>query len=130
MLCAIADVYDAMRSQRKYQESFSTDRILTVLQRNDGTQLDQRLVRRFSQLVGIYPPGAVVRLSTGEIALVLRVHAADPFRPAVRVLVGQSGEHLRQPVDRNLWEPVEGTAVTVACPVDPSRLDLDPLAAL
>ena len=62
MLCGIADVYDAMRSQRVYQEAFPTDRILAVLQRNDGTQFDQNLVRRFAQLVGIYPAGNLVRL--------------------------------------------------------------------
>ena len=62
MLCGIADVYDAMRSQRVYQEAFLTDRILAVLQRNDGSQFDQHLVRRFAQLVGIYPVGNLVRL--------------------------------------------------------------------
>ena len=67
MLCGIADVYDAMRSQRVYQQAFPTDRILAVLQRNDGTQFDQNLVRRFVQLVGIYPAGNLVRLDTGEI---------------------------------------------------------------
>ena len=36
MLCAIADVYDAMRSQRTYQKAFPTDRILAVLKRNEG----------------------------------------------------------------------------------------------
>ena len=57
MLCSIADVYDAMRSQRAYQQAFPTDRILAVLKRNDGTQFDQHLVRRFVQLLGIYPAG-------------------------------------------------------------------------
>ena len=37
MLCSIADVYDAMRSQRRYQQAFPTERILEVLKRNDGT---------------------------------------------------------------------------------------------
>jgi hypothetical protein len=37
-LCGIADVFDAMRSQRVYQEAHPTDRILAVLQRNDGKQ--------------------------------------------------------------------------------------------
>ena len=71
MLCAIADVYDAMRSQRSYQKAFPTDRILAVLKRNEGSQLDQHLVRRFTQLLGIYPPGNLVKLSTGEVAVVL-----------------------------------------------------------
>src|SRR5690606_11601042 len=51
MLCSIADVYDAMRSQREYQQAFPTDRILAVLRRNDGQQFDQHLVRRFVQLM-------------------------------------------------------------------------------
>ena len=53
MLTSIADVYDAMRSQRSYQKAFPTDRILAVMKRNDGTQFDQNLVRRFVQLIGI-----------------------------------------------------------------------------
>ncbi len=47
MMCSIADVYDAMRSQRAYQQAFPTDRILAVLKRKDGEQFDQHLVRRF-----------------------------------------------------------------------------------
>jgi putative nucleotidyltransferase with HDIG domain len=130
MLCSIADVYDAMRSQRKYQESFASERILTVLQRNDGKQLDQRLVRRFVQLVGIYPPGTLVRLNTGALALVVRVHAPDPFRPSVRVLTTPSGDQLNPPVDWNLWETGNGASVTVSSPVDPATIAIDPLAAL
>src|SRR5260221_6478456 len=40
MLCSIADVYDAMRSQRTYQQAFPTERILEVLKRADGRQFD------------------------------------------------------------------------------------------
>ncbi len=135
MLCAIADVYDAMRSQRVYQQAYPTDRILAVLNRNEGAQLDQHLVRRFVQLLGIYPPGNLVRLSTGEVAVVLRVHAPDPHRPRVRVLFGADGVRLDLPFERNLWEPQrgrsgEGTDETVLSPVDPADFHLDPLTFL
>ena len=129
MLCGIADVYDAMRSQRKYQQAFPSERILTVLQRNDGTQFDQHLVRRFVQLVGIYPVGNLVRLNTEEVAVVLRVHAPDPFRPKVRVLFGPDGARLELPRDINLWE-TEATstgATSVIAPLDPADYKIDPL---
>ena len=87
-----------MRSQRAYQQAFPTDRILAVLKRNDGTQFDQHLVRRFVQLLGIYPPGNLVRLTTGEIAVVIQVHAPDPHRPRVRVLIAKDGTPLDLPV--------------------------------
>ena len=132
MLCSIADVYDAMRSQRVYQEAFPTDRILAVLKRNDGMQFDQNLVRRFSQLMGIYPPGTLVKLDTGEMAVVLRVYAPDPFRPKVRVMYGDSGEKLQRPYDANLWEATEETGGprSVLNPVDPSIIGIDPLTYL
>jgi HD-GYP domain-containing protein (c-di-GMP phosphodiesterase class II) len=88
------DVYDAMRSQRAYQQAFPTERILAVLRRNDGKQFDQNLVRRFVQLLGIYPPGTLVRLSSGEIAVVTQIHAPDPYRPRVRVLINKEGTRL------------------------------------
>ncbi|MCA1563708.1 MAG: HD-GYP domain-containing protein [Acidobacteria bacterium] len=132
MLCSIADVYDAMRSQRAYLQAFPTDRILAVLQRNDGSQFDQHLVRRFVQLIGIYPAGNLVRLSTGEIAVVTKVHAPDPYRPRVRVISTRQGERLDLPVDRNLWESkdLDGADATVAAPLDPVEYGVDPLTFL
>jgi cyclic di-GMP phosphodiesterase len=134
MLCAIADVYDAMRSQRVYQQAHPTDRILAVLKRNEGAQLDQNLVRRFVQLLGIYPPGNLVRLSTGEVAVVLRVHAPDPHRPRVRVLFSADNVRLDLPFERNLWEmqrdKSETELQTVTAPVDAAEFNLDPLTFL
>ncbi len=128
-LCSIADVYDAMRSQRAYQQAFPTDRILAVLQRNEGGEFDQDLVRRFVQLIGIYPPGTLVRLSSGEVAVVLKVHAPDPYRPKVRALLDPEGQVIGVPVERNLWEKAaEGAAdVKVDSPLDPAEHGIDPL---
>jgi putative nucleotidyltransferase with HDIG domain len=130
MLCSIADVYDAMRSQRGYQEAFATDRILAVLKRNDGLQFDQNLVRRFVQLLGIYPPGTLVKLSTGEIAVVLQVHAPDPHRPRVRVIFDASGTRLDRPRDRNLFETTGDEAQRIIAPLDPADVGIDPLTAM
>jgi putative nucleotidyltransferase with HDIG domain len=130
MLCGIADVYDAMRSQRVYQEAFPTDRILAVLKRNDGAQFDQHLVRRFTQLVGIYPAGNLVRLDTNEIAVVIKTHAPDPYRPQVRVLAAGDGTRLERPYDVNLWESSENEPQSVAAPLDPAAYGIDPLTYL
>ncbi|MCX6539070.1 MAG: HD domain-containing protein [Acidobacteria bacterium] len=131
-VCGIADIYDAMRSQRSYQQAFPTDRIQAVLQQNDGTRFDQHLVRRFSQLLGIYPPGNMVRLDTGAIAVVLRTHAPDPSRPAVRVVIGPDGHRLAKPVDLALWmdDSTLGPPPRIVTPVDPKDLGIDPLPFL
>ena len=132
MLCSIADVYDAMRSQRTYQQSFPTDRILAVMRRNDGTQFDQHLVRRFAQLVGVYPAGNLVKLNTGEIAVVIRTHAPDPYRPHVRIILDRHGAPVPAPVDVNLWEGADAGALAteIVAPVDPADVGIDPLTLL
>jgi putative nucleotidyltransferase with HDIG domain len=129
MLCSIADVYDAMRSQRHYQKAFPTDRILAVLKRNDGTQFDQHLVRRFVQLIGIYPVGNLVRLNTGEVAVVMNVYAPDPYRPHVRVLIDREGKRIDLPYELNLWETGEDPLrpASVVAPLDPAGYQFDPL---
>jgi len=132
MLCGIADVYDAMRSQRKYQQSFPSERVLEVLKRNDGKQFDQHLVRRFVQLIGIYPVGNLVRLDTGEVAVVVKVHAADPYRPQVRIVFDRRGQRQDLPYEINLWEvsAASGHPTAVVGPLDPAEYHLDPLTLM
>jgi putative nucleotidyltransferase with HDIG domain len=132
MLCSIADVYDAMRSQRAYQQAFPSDRILEVMKSNDGHQFDQNLVRRFTQLLGIYPPGNLVRLDDGAMAVVIAVHAPEPFRPRVKVIATPGGETITTPYEVNLWEvPEDGQGPrTVKAPLDPAEHGIDPLTYL
>ena len=128
-LCGISDVYDAMRSQRAYQQAFPSDRILEVLRRNDGHQFDQNLVRRFTQLLGIYPPGNLVRLDDGAIAVVMAVHAPDPFKPRVKMVVTSGGERLESPLEMNLLEarPRTPGPKSVTASLDPAEYSIDPL---
>ncbi len=128
-LCGIADVYDAMRSQRAYQQAFPSDRILEVLKRNDGHQFDQNLVRRFTQLLGIYPPGNLVRLDNGNIAVVTAVHAPDPFKPRVKVVMVGPGDFLEMPYETNLFEatPDAPGPKSVTASLDPAAYGIDPL---
>ena len=131
MLCSIADVFDAMRSKREYQGVMPTDRILAVLKRNDGLQFDQQLVRRFVQLIGIYPAGNLVKLNTGEVAVVREVYAADTRRPQVRVVIGRDGQRLEETHDINLWESTEPEQPSsIVSPLDPADYQIDPLTLL
>ena len=129
MMCSIADVYDAMRSQRAYQQAFPTERVLAVLKENDGLHFDANLVRRFVQLLGIYPPGTLVRLQSQAVAVVTRVHAPDPYRPRVKILFAPDGTPFDVPLERNLWErsPDGSAADSVVGPVEPTLYGIDPL---
>jgi hypothetical protein len=80
-------------------------------------------------LIGIYPAGTLVRLNTGEVAVVLKVYAPDPYRPNVRILINTEGKRLDLPYDLNLWEKSEDPKhpSSVIAPLDPAAYPFDPL---
>jgi hypothetical protein len=73
-----------------------------------------------------------VLLDDGAIAVVLQVHAPDPHRPRVRVVMDSKKRRLVTPVDINLFEePADpARARRVVAPLDPSEYAIDPLSYL
>src|SRR5207244_2208216 len=67
MIVSIADVFDALRSNRIYRKGLPTDRIRAILAEKDSPAFNQVLLKRFVNLMGLFPVGNLVRLSTEEI---------------------------------------------------------------
>jgi len=89
-IVALADAYDAMTSTRSYADARPQDEAMEILAKNAGTAFDPTLVRMFTQMMGIYPPRSVVRLSSGEIAIVTKP-TGDIVMPCVRVITSGDG---------------------------------------
>ncbi|MBI5231000.1 MAG: HD-GYP domain-containing protein [Coriobacteriales bacterium] len=120
-IVAVADTYDAMTSQRPYSAARANDEAIAILVRQAGTGLDPTLVRLFVSLMGVYPPRTVVRLSSGEVAIVLEARAQDLVRPLVRIISDTRGT-LVSPRDIDL--SAEGERSVAGC-VDPHALNVD-----
>lgn len=84
-MCGIADVYDALTSDRMYHKSIPPTHALKKLLEWSGTHLDQELVHRFIRTVGIYPVGSLVKLESGRLAVVMEAGEKDQRRPIVKV---------------------------------------------
>lgn len=93
-IAAIADVYDALTSDRCYRKKWSTNKALDYLIANSGTIFDADLVRIFMQQVAIYPNGSMVRLSDGSIALIKEQNPSMPLRPIVRIYADKNGKRV------------------------------------
>jgi putative nucleotidyltransferase with HDIG domain len=132
VLCGIADTYDAMRSKRTYQRVFPSDRIMELMARNDGASFDPALVRRFIDLMGVYPPATIVRLTSGEVAVVIENDGPDPSRPTVKVLFDAAGERLEHAELRTLWGGEAAgdrkEEIRIESTLDPATYSLDPLS--
>ncbi|MBZ9612357.1 HD-GYP domain-containing protein [Rheinheimera maricola] len=56
-------------------------------------QLDAELLQMFIKCIGIYPPGSVVKLSSGKLALVLENNPKKPLLPKVKVFYHSVHQH-------------------------------------
>ncbi len=88
---AIADSYDAMRSHRPYDAGWSCERVYARMKQLSGTAYDPALLDRFFRIVGVFPPGSLVRLTSGATGKVLRNHPVMHDRPFVRIMRTASG---------------------------------------
>lgn len=86
-IVAIADAYDAMTTMRSYRAPLRPDKAVAVLVRESRKAFDPTLVKVFINMLGIYPVGTVVKLSTAEIAVVYEANQNDLLRPQVKVVV-------------------------------------------
>ncbi len=84
-MAAIADVYDAMTSQRCYQRQFQPTETLKKLY-EWGDAYNQELVQQFIRCVGIYPVGSFVQLESGLLGIVLDHGEKGLVDPIVRVV--------------------------------------------
>jgi putative nucleotidyltransferase with HDIG domain len=132
MIVSIADVFDALRSNRPYREGMATVRIRNIMGEQGNPAFNQALLKRFVNLMGLFPVGNLVRLNKGEIAVVTAEHPTDPFRPQVKILVDRAGNMLEEPLLANTWER-DGRgehAYAVVEAIDPDATDIDPLKYL
>jgi putative nucleotidyltransferase with HDIG domain len=132
MIVSIADVFDALRSNRPYREGLATSRIRSIMSEQGNPAFNQVLLRRFVNLMGLFPVGTIVRLNTEEVGVVTAEHPDDPFRPQVKVLYNAKGELLDAPFLANTWERDHRNQFprAVVESVDPDSVELDPLTVL
>jgi putative nucleotidyltransferase with HDIG domain len=132
MIVSIADVFDALRSNRPYREGLATARIRSIMGEQGNPAFNQPLLRRFVNMMGLFPIGTIVRLNTEEIGVVTAEHPEDPFRPQVKIMFTRRGEPIESPYLANTWERDSRGDFprAVVESVDPDSVELDPLTVL
>ena len=102
LMGAVADVYDALTTDRIYREAWTPQKALATIFQGCDKEYSRMVVERFTKHMGIYPVGSFVRLTTGEMGVVTRVHPGRIMAPEVLVLFNTKGERLEKPVTVDL----------------------------
>ncbi len=89
-IIAVADVYDALTSDRCYRGRVLPHEGAEVLMGDSAlNRLDLEMVKVFLNSIILYAPGTEVVLSDGRQARVVRIHPGFPLRPVLELLDGE-----------------------------------------
>ncbi len=107
-MAAIADSFAAMTSPRAYAATMAPFEAMKVMYAEAGSKFHAPLVEQFVQAVGIFPTGALVELSTGEVAVVVCHNRVRRLEPRVLVVTDPAKRQLDVPYELDLMTQPQG----------------------
>lgn len=84
-IIAVADVFDAVTSNRVYRKAMLPNEALELLFAEAGSKFDKNIIEAFRRTVAIFPIGLTVGLSDGHIGVVSRQNMGYSNRPVIEV---------------------------------------------
>jgi hypothetical protein len=120
----IADAYDVLTGRDGV--AGSPDLVLAFLLQGSGNRFDAALLKIFTRVVGIYPPGTTVRLPDGAIGVVVRPTRREDAldRPIVRLVIDARGRAVEQEAIVDLHT----AGIDIGESLDPTAHGIDPAA--
>lgn len=123
MIVTISDAYDALTTLRVYQRPYHPVEAIKVMNNLSGKHFDPDTLKAFIGMIGFYPIGTVVRLSTNDIAIVTKANPGDSLRPMVKVVFGGDGKQIDKPYEMDL--SARNSATAIVAPIDPLAKGFD-----
>ncbi|OGQ67478.1 MAG: hypothetical protein A3F88_01945 [Deltaproteobacteria bacterium RIFCSPLOWO2_12_FULL_42_16] len=124
MIITTVDAYDALTTLRVYQMPYHPVDAIKIMGSLSGKHFEPNTLSAFIAMIGAYPIGTVVRLSTNQIGIVTRINTPNSFSPVVKVIFGEDGKKLDKSHDIDL-SAKDANAPSIIAPVDPLTKGLD-----
>lgn len=103
-IVAIADVYDALTSDRPYRKAMPPHQAYEILQASSGTHFDGEILQSFLTHIAVYPVGCTVQLNTGDFGVVTGVPPGFPFQPDIKLIADSNKQILPDGIQLKLTD--------------------------
>ena len=128
-IVTVADCFDAMTTQRVYSDGAKPrDKALSYMLSQSDKLFDPTLLKIFVNLIGVYPIGTLVRLDSGQLAVVLSTppESIDPRRPRLKLITDTTGIEVDGPVvDLMDGGPDSVPPHRIVDTIDPTSVNID-----
>jgi HD-GYP domain-containing protein (c-di-GMP phosphodiesterase class II) len=128
-IAGLVDWFDALTSDRPYGNAESLQTVVQMLYQCRDASFPGELVERFIQMLGVYPVGTLVELSTGEVGIVIGQNRHRRLRPKVMLVLDCEKKPLHvNPVRDLLSETTaeDGSELTVLTTLSPGAYGISP----
>ena len=117
----IVNLYDSLVSRRGGRPAMNPhDAIRQLFLAGEQQLYPKSLVETVIRSIGVYPVGSLVRLNTGEQAVVIGANPTHRLKPQVRIIGGPQGESYANPEQIDLAIPnPNGITRTILRVLDP-----------
>lgn len=123
-IITICDAYDALTTLRVYQKPHIPVEAIKIMNNLSGKHFNPDTLKRFINMIGIYPVGTIVRLSSNELAIVIKINPDAAYSPLVKIVCDGEGADIKNPVDVDLTaEDARGRTVISA--VNPATVNIN-----
>jgi HD-GYP domain-containing protein (c-di-GMP phosphodiesterase class II) len=106
-IVAIADIYDALVSERHHRHSYARGNAIEYLLGSGNRVFNLSLVKLFVGHISIYPIGSKVLLNSGQVAVITSVDSSFVQRPIVRIIRESDGSRVTSPYEIDLKVQLE-----------------------
>ena len=112
-IAAVADVYDALTSDRPYRRRLLPSEGMEYVMGGSGSLFDPEVVSSFAKRIVPYPVGTTVQLSNGLQAVVVENHPGCSIRPRVQIICDSE-----IPIYYDLYNDMQYLNITITKIVD------------
>lgn len=120
-LAAVADVYDALTTKRSYKAKMDFGKAINIIIKDSGSFFDPKITHMFIKRVGRFPLGTFVKLSTGGVAIVVKINEHAVSCPVVSRVLDPIGIVLDQPEHLDLSKVTDITITSIV--VSPEEVE-------
>lgn len=85
-IIVLANNYDKLCNPVNVAEAKTPYESLAYMFAHQRSKFDEHLLKRLIKLLGVYPPGSIVKLSNEQYATVISVNPNHPLKPYVKLL--------------------------------------------
>lgn len=121
ILCA-ADMYDALTTGKRYRKANPHTEVIKTLYNMAGKSLNSKIVKTLVSLVGVYPVSTILRLDTGEMAVVFDGNPDHIDKPKIIIFTNVKGEK----VPPSMFNLAKSNAKKIDRSIPPSECDITP----